>query len=63
MSHPAGYVLRDGERIVAAVDALNAGRVILDPVLEPEERTALAAVAVVFLLFDDLRKHYDPDGG
>lgn len=62
-SHAAGYLLRDGDRVVAAVDALSSGRVFFDPGLGPEERTALAAVAVVFLLFDDLHEHYDPYRG
>ena len=62
LERPSGYVLLDGERVVAAVDAMNRGRVFLAPILEPEERTALAAVAVVFLLFNDLHERYESHG-
>lgn len=61
LEEPAGYVLEEGGRAVAAVERINRGRVWLDPALEPEARDRAAAVVAALLLYKpDLAPHDAP---
>jgi hypothetical protein len=52
----AGFLLRDGNRLVAAVDLINAGSVFLDRHLPAETRDPLAAAAAALLLYRDIAR-------
>jgi hypothetical protein len=49
-----GYELRDGDRVVAAVEVVNGGAVWLSPDLEPGPRRVMAAAAAALLVLEDL---------
>ncbi len=52
----AGFLVRKGPRLVAAVDGINAGSVFLDRELSPAEREPLAAAAAALLLYRDISR-------
>lgn len=49
---PTGYAIEDGDRVVAAVDVLNAGQVYFDPDAGTADRPLLAAAMAALLLLD-----------
>lgn len=53
----AGFLLYDGNRLVAAVDLLNAGSVHFDRDLPPARREPLAAAAAALLLYRDISQN------
>lgn len=48
---PVGYEIRDGERVLAAVETVNQGRVWIAPAASDAERDRLAAAAAVLLIY------------
>ncbi|MGH9458118.1 MAG: hypothetical protein ACRD2J_10835 [Thermoanaerobaculia bacterium] len=48
---PVGWEIVDGDRVIAAVETINRGRVWIDPSLVPATRDRLAAVAASLLLY------------
>lgn len=48
---PVGYEITDGDRIVAAVETINHGRVWMSPALDEKERGKVALVATALLLY------------
>lgn len=54
LSEPAGYIIYDGPRAVAAVEVINQGAVYLERGLAPDRRDALAAAAAALLLYRDI---------
>jgi hypothetical protein len=48
---PVGYEITDKDRIVAAVETINHGRVWMSPTLDEEERGKVALVATALLLY------------
>jgi hypothetical protein len=52
----AGFLIRDGNRLVAAVDLINAGSVFLDRQLPAEARDPLAAAAAALLFYRDISR-------
>lgn len=55
LGETSGYHLRSGDRVLGAVQVINAGTVWLSPHLTPPERGALAALAAALLALEDLR--------
>lgn len=51
-AEPLGYEIQRGDRTVAAIDTLNAGRVTFSPDTAPRERVLLAAMASALLMFE-----------
>ena len=47
-----GFEIRDGERVIAAVETVNEGAVMLAPELVGERRTVVAAAAAALLLYE-----------
>lgn len=56
LNDPTGYIFHVGGRPVGAVEVFNKGTVWLDNSVTPEVRSALAATAVVMLLYQDIQK-------
>lgn len=54
LSKPAGFLIYDGPRAVAAVEVINQGTVFLDRGLPAERRDVMAMAAVALLLYRDL---------
>lgn len=50
----AGFLIYDGTRLIAAIDAVNAGSVRFDQTLAPAQREPLAAAAAALLLYRDI---------
>lgn len=50
-----GFEIRDGERVVAAVETVNRGSVRLAPWLTQERRSQVAAAAAALLLYERIR--------
>ncbi len=50
-AEPLGYEITSGNRVVAAVETLNQGRVWMDPALSARDKERLAATIAVLLLY------------
>ena len=49
---PWGYEIRSNDRVIAAVETINRGRVWIDPALREEEKARLSAIATALLLYE-----------
>jgi hypothetical protein len=49
---PLGYEVTGGDRVVAAVETINQGRVWIDPAVSPRDQERLAVAIMVLLLYD-----------
>ncbi|HEU0224865.1 MAG TPA: hypothetical protein VFR29_05480 [Steroidobacteraceae bacterium] len=49
---PLGYEVMGGDRVVAAVETINQGRVWIDPAVSPRDQERLAVAIMVLLLYD-----------
>ncbi|HEY7753827.1 MAG TPA: hypothetical protein VH856_08425 [Steroidobacteraceae bacterium] len=49
---PLGYEVTGGDRVVAAVETINQGRVWMDPAVSPRDQERLAVAIMVLLLYD-----------
>ena len=49
---PLGYEFAGGDRVVAAVETINQGRVWIDPAVSPRDQERLAVAVMVLLLYD-----------
>ena len=54
LSEPSGFLVFDGNRIVAAIDVVNAGSVYFDRSIDPSLRDPLAAASAALLLYRDI---------